>query len=145
MDDIFIDNDAACNFNNNIQGEYSELYLWLISRGYLAVSRHILKEYNDSNNGSNVGCSILIIIAELTKHNRLNRIEDNRINAFMRKPHFKHYNFTANYKDKKHVATIMLSHRQYAISLDNRLVSDVNGFPRFQGVIDTAPSGVPYK
>jgi hypothetical protein len=152
--DIFIDNNIAKNFSNPMDEEYKKLILWLKrydpddlpGNAYLVVSNKLLKEYNRTVSYASGGTNILVIIDILTRQGRLLKIGNADIKEFQRTHFTKKVmkNMRANKEDHDHIPVVLLSDRQYALSLDNDLIYDLVHFPGFRARAEKRPEELPY-
>jgi len=134
--DIFIDNNIAKNFSNPLDVEYQKLIRWLMfydpinknKNAFLAVSNKLLIEYYSSSGYSQSNTSIVVLISQLKKENRLNKITNEEIKNFKRLHYKKKIvkNLTCNQKDREHIPVVLLSDRKYALSLDNKFINDLS-------------------
>ena len=153
--DIFIDNNIAKNFSNPLDVEYQKLIRWLMfydpinknKNAFLAVSNKLLIEYYSSSGYSQSNTSIVVLISQLKKENRLNKITNEEIKNFKRLHYKKKIvkNLTCNQKDREHIPVVLLSDRKYALSLDNKFINDLSKFPGFTVKVAKKPSLLPYK
>jgi hypothetical protein len=145
--DIFIDNNIAKNFSNPMDGEYKKLIRWLmLGNAYLVVSNKLLGEYSRTVTSASGGSNISIIIDILTQKGRLIKITNTEIKEFQRE-HFKKKvkkNLRSNKKDHDHIPVVLLSHRKYALSLDNDFIYDLVHFPGFTVRVEKRPENLPY-
>jgi len=145
MKDVFIDNCSATRFNNKMESEYLDLYLWLLREGVLVVSDRLICEYSRSNSGYSMsGSNILILISELNKKGRLYKIGKDQIKEFIRKHFKKSLKLRSNVKDHQHIPVVMLSNRKLALSLDGNFRYDINNFPKFKAEAYEFPSEANY-
>jgi hypothetical protein len=145
MKDVFIDNCSATRFNNKMESEYLDLYLWLLNEGVLVVSDKLICEYSRSNSGYSMsGRNILILISELTRKGRLHKVGKDQIRKFMSKHFKKSVKLRSNVNDHHHIPVVMLSNRKLALSLDGNFRYDVNNFPKFKAEAYEFPSDVKY-
>ena len=155
--DIFIDNNIASRFKNPADPEYIKLRDWLIryeeikegeedKNAHLAVSNALLKEYYRSNYNIKDGQNIIAIIGRLTKEGRLHFIKNQDIKDF-KQEHFTkktEKKLSCNEEDREHIPVVLLSHRKYALSIDDAFVTDILNFPGFQALACKRPEEMPY-
>lgn len=153
--DIFIDNDSATNFSIPLNRYYKKLLTWLISfdavdkssNAYLVVSNKILSEYNRTSGNSLKETTMPVIIETLTQQGRLIKFSNVEIKNFKIR-HFKKHirkNLTCNSSDRDHIPVVLLSHRKYALSLDDKLRYDLKNFPGFTVLAEDSPHKIPYE
>ncbi len=154
--DIFIDNNIAKNFTNPLDPEYKKLIKWLLTYNetapdpandaFLVLSHKLLKEYNGSAQNTNKGTSIPVIIDVLTRQGRRVFITNDKIKEFRRIYFTKKVlkNLGCNEKDRNHIPIVLLSHRKYALAIDDNFVYDLNNFPGFQARAEKRPENLPY-
>ncbi|MBB6004029.1 hypothetical protein [Arcicella rosea] len=155
--DIFIDNNIASRFKNPADPAYIKLRDWLIKHteikegeidinAHLVVSQKLLNEYNRSNQNVKEGQNIIAIIGRLQKQGRLVFIKNQAIKDFQQ-VHFTkkvEKKLTCNQEDREHIPTVLLSHRKYALSIDDNFVSDLINFPGFVVTACKRPEDLPY-
>lgn len=155
--DIFIDNNIASRFKNPADPEYIKLRNWLVSyrevkegeedeNAHLVVSNKLLGEYSRSNQNIKDGQNIIVIIARLQKQGRLAFIKNQEIKDFQQ-VHFTkktEKKLSCNEEDREHIPVVLLSHRKYALSIDDAFVSDLLNFPGFQVLACKRPEEMPY-
>lgn len=156
--DIFIDNNIASKFSNPADPEYKELIRWLMDnhdiaegeeddRAYLVVSHKLLSEYYRSCRDASGKTSIPMIISQLTRDGRLERISNQQIKEFKNKNFTKSVerNLRANNEDRDHIPAVLLSERKYALTYDENLTHDLENFPGFTVLVSKRPENIPYK
>lgn len=155
--DIFIDNNIASRFKNPADPQYIKLIQWLIkyekpdinkedNNAYLVVSNKLLSEYSRSNREGKESQTLSVIISKLTREGRLIKIDNEQIKEFKR-IHFTkkvEKKLTCNQEDREHIPTVLLSHRKYALSIDDAFVSDLINFPGFVVTAYKRPEDLPY-
>ncbi len=155
--DIFIDNNIASRFKNPADPAYIKLRDWLIqyteikageidTNAHLVVSQKLLNEYNRSNQNVKEGQNIIAIIGRLQKQGRLVFIKNQAIKDFQQ-IHFTkkaEKKLTCNQEDREHIPTVLLSHRKYALSIDDAFVADLINFPGFVVTACKRPEDLPY-
>ncbi len=155
--DIFIDNNIASRFKNPADPAYIKLRDWLIkyteikagaidTNAHLVVSQKLLNEYNRSNQNVKEGQNIIAIIGRLQKQGRLVFIKNQAIKDFQQ-IHFTkkiEKKLTCNQEDREHIPTVLLSHRKYALSIDDAFVADLLNFPGFVVTACKRPEDLPY-
>lgn len=150
MNDLFIDNNVAKELTPPLVEEYKELIEWLFKEGTLVVSQKLLGEYNQGLihlSAIKRNESIIGIIGRLTQEGRINKITNQRLNAFMI-PKKIEKRLLSNWKDRDHIKTVLLSFRKLAITSDNNFRRDINGYPRVDKIQPQAalsPNGINYK
>lgn len=156
--DIFIDNNIASKFSNPADPEYKELIRWLMDnheiekgkeddRAYLVVSQKLMVEYIRSCRDASGKTSIPMIINQLTRDGRLERISNQQIKEF------KNLYFTksvekklrSNNEDRDHIPAVLLSERKYALTYDDNLTYDLEQFSGFTVIVSKRPEDIPYK
>lgn len=156
--DIFIDNNIASKFSNPADPEYKELIRWLMDnhdiaegeeddRAYLVVSHKLLSEYYRSCRDASGKTSIPMIISQLTRDGRLERISNQQIKEFKNKNFTKSVerNLWSNNEDRDHIPAVLLSERKYALTYDENLTHDLENFPGFTVLVSKRPEDIPYK
>lgn len=154
LKDIFIDNNIAKNFSNPLDLEYKKLIRWLIkdnrqnpsNNGYLVVSPKLIAEYQRTARNSFSPTNIVIIIDRLTREGRLIKISNQAIKDFKQKYFTKKVvrKLMCNHEDREHIPVVLLSHRKYALSLDDKLIYDLRNFPGFTVLAEKRPEDLPY-
>ncbi len=153
MNDIFIDNDAAKKFVNPPNQHYKDLIKWLLTchddsskDAYLVTSQKQLVEYLRSNHDCSKPSSIPVIVNKLISEGRLYKKTPKELKEFIQKiPKKVERRLRSNQDDRYHIATVLLSNRKYALSLDNNLRYDIENFPKFNALARDCPSLIPYK
>ena len=123
-EDIVIDTD--CFYVPKGNPAFKQLFEWLSSKGTLTVSQKLLNEY--SRTGSPF---IAVLLDRLGRDDRLLRVQTQELKAFKMN---KHYRFSCNYEDRWHARLVFVSYRKLLVSLDKRLVKDVNRFKKVDGI-----------
>jgi uncharacterized membrane protein len=155
--DIFIDNNIASRFKNPADPEYIKLRDWLVlyreikegeedTNAHLVVSNKLLNEYSRSNQNIKDGQNIILIIGRLQRQGRLIKIDNQTIKNFQ-KEHFTkkiESKLYCNHEDREHIPVVLLSHRKYALSIDDAFVNDLLNFPKFQALACKRPEEMPY-
>ncbi len=152
--DIFIDNNIAKNFANPLDPEYKKLIQWLMAydeddqaeNAHLMVSNKLIAEYLRTSGLSSSNTNIAAIINKMTREDRLVKITNQEIKAFKRK-HFKKKvlrKLACNKEDRDHIPVVLLSHRKYALSLDDDFIADLTNFPGFVVLVAKRPKNLPY-
>jgi hypothetical protein len=154
--DIFIDNNVAKNFANPMDKEYKKLVSWLQqykpvpspdhSNAHLVVSTKLIREYIASSGGANAATSIPALIAQLQKEGRLIRISNEDIKTFQNKyfsPKVLKV-LKCNHRDRDHIPAVLLSHRKYALTIDDNFGNDLLRFPGFKPTVAKRPENIPY-
>lgn len=155
--DIFIDNNIASRFKNPADPEYIKLRDWLVlfreinegeedTNAHLVVSQKLLGEYNRSNYNNKEGQNITAIISRLQKQGRLIFVKNQEIKDFQQE-HFTKKTLkqlSCNQEDREHIPVVLLSHRKYALSIDDAFVNDLLNFPKFQVLACKRPEEMPY-
>ncbi|UCH95696.1 MAG: hypothetical protein JSV88_02305 [Candidatus Aminicenantes bacterium] len=152
--DIFIDNNIAKNFINPMDVEYKKLVQWLMKfnpedsfeNAYLTVSKKLLLEYLSTASHSPSNTSMPSIIDKLTREGRLIKITNIEIKEFQREYFTKKIvkNLRSNKEDHDHIPVVLLSHRKYALSLDDDFIYDLAHFPGFRVRAEKRPERLPY-
>ncbi len=153
--DIFIDNNITKNFANPLDPEYKKLIQWLMAfnpndagkNAYLIISSKLIAEYMRTSGSASSLTNITVIISKMTKEGRLVKISNDELKDFKRK-YFKKKvvrNFTCNKEDQDHIPVVLLSHRKYALSLDDKFINDLINFPGFTLLAAKRPENLPYE
>jgi hypothetical protein len=156
--DIFIDNNIASRFKNPADPEYIKLRDWLVlyreieegeedTNAHLVVSNKLLNEYSRSNQNIKDGQNIIAIIGLLQKKGRLIFVKNQAIKDFQQE-HFTKKTLrqlSCNQEDREHIPVVLLSHRKYALSIDDAFVNDILKFPKFQALACKRPEEMPYE
>lgn len=155
MKDIFIDNSCASkHFSSPVDENYIELIKWIVkfeegseNNAVLVISNKLLKEYYDSNRNASSPTSIPIIIAILTRQDRLNKksnkeLKDLTERIFSKKIQKK---LRSNKKDWSHIALVLLSCRKMALTEDENLAYDLLNFPKSKNIVSNRPESLNYK
>ncbi len=156
--DIFIDNNIASKFSNPADPEYKELIKWLMDnheiekgkeddRAYLVVSQKLMVEYIRSCRDASGKTSIPMIINQLTRDGRLERISNQQIKDFKNQYFTKlvEKKLRSNNEDRDHIPAILLSDRKYALTYDDNLTYDLKNFSGFTVIVSKRPEDIPYK
>lgn len=116
-------------------------------RAYLVVSQKLLVEYARSCRDAAGKTSIPMIISQLTRDGRLERITNQQIKEFKNKYFTKSVerNLRANNEDRDHIPAVLLSERKYALTYDENLTHDLENFPGFAVLVSKRPEDIPYK
>lgn len=153
MKDIFIDNNVAKNFAKPLDPEYKRLIRWLLKfdadlkdSAHLAVSKKLIAEYKRTSGNAYSGTNIAVIIDKLTQQGRLLMITNQQIKDFKREYFKKRVirRLTCNREDRDHIPVVLLSHRKYALSLDDDFTRDLINFPGFTVWVEKRPRDLPY-
>lgn len=135
--DIFIDNNVAKNFASPVDKNYIELINWLVKydiesddNAHLVVSNKLLNEYFKSSRDCSKSSSIPVIIGKLTREGRLIKFKNNEISTFQDTFFTKAVlkRLLSNIEDHFHIATVLMSERKYAITIDDNLFNDLTSF-----------------
>ena len=102
------------------------LFKWIKKKGVLSVNQKLINEYAGSGNRL-----VMILINELIRDDRLNRIQRKALSLFTLDRHF-HYR--CNRKDIIHARTVFLSNRKCCIAFDKKLREDINRFKKVDGI-----------
>lgn len=156
--DIFIDNNIASKFSNPADPEYKELIRWLMDnheiekgkeddRAYLVVSQKLMVEYIRSCRDASGKTSIPMIINQLTRDGRLERISNQQIKDFKDQYFTKavEKKLRSNNEDRDHIPAVLLSERKYALTYDDNLTYDLKTFSGFAVIVSKRPEDIPYK
>jgi hypothetical protein len=133
--DIVIDTNVMRLYDKPADKTFVDLFAWLGEKGTLTVSQKLINEYEGTGNRLLAG-----LIDRLTKSSRYNRINNSALKAFNED---RHYNYTCNGQDRWHARLVFLSIRKRLVSIDNRLVNDVNDFRRVSGIKPRATRSPP--
>ncbi|RXP98421.1 hypothetical protein EGL68_00560 [Vibrio parahaemolyticus] len=109
--------------------KYIALFKWLKVTGKLCISQKLLNEYTGTGNRN-----ITILLSELIKNSenvRLIKYSNAQLKEFNID---RRYKYTANREDREHAKLVFLSPRKKLISRDNKLIADVNGFKKVDGI-----------
>lgn len=128
--DIVVDTNVMRLYDAPSDPKYKELFVWLDHSGVLAISQKLLAEYIGTGNRL-----IAPFIDNLLRNDRLNRVQTSELKSFDLD---RHYPYSCNKKDIWHARLVFLSKRKILVSLDDPLISDVNGFRKVTGVKPTA-------
>ena len=155
MKDIFIDNNVASRFSNPLDPEYLKLIRWLKKYdpanirncAILVVSIKLLEEYYSSAMYAKSNTSIPIIIDQLTREGRLRKFTNLTIKDFIRTKYTKKIskNLRCNRKDRNHIPIVLLSQRQFAISIDDNFIYDLINFPGYHVTAVKRPELINYE
>ncbi|MGL5034360.1 MAG: hypothetical protein ACRC6M_11235 [Microcystaceae cyanobacterium] len=52
--------------------------------------------------------------------------------------------FSCNQEDQEHIPVVLLSHRKYALTLDQKFTFDLINFPGFEVTVKTKPQDLRY-
>lgn len=126
MNDIVIDTNVARLFDAPADEKLKTLFIWLVDKGWLAVSQHLLNEYSRQGNRL-----LAVLIRDLAERGRLNRIANAELKEFQSD---KHFAYCCNNGDIKNARTVFLSRRKILVSFDGNLRKDVNGFKKIDGI-----------
>jgi hypothetical protein len=130
--DIVVDTNIIRLYANPDDPLIRALFVWIRDFGTLALSQKLLAEYIGIGNRDLAG-----LIDRLTRAGRINSISNQRLKEFNQD---RHYAYTANSKDRWHARLVFLSIRKLLVSVDKKLINDVNGFKRMGGVKPRATS-----
>lgn len=153
MKDIFIDNNIAKNFANPLDVEYKKLIQWLFkfdgdleNSAHLAVSKKLVAEYSRTSASAYSLTNITVIISKLQIEGRLLMITNQQIKEFKRKYFARRIirMLTCNREDRDHIPVVLLSHRKYALSRDDKFINDLVNFPGFTVLAEKRPQDLPY-
>jgi hypothetical protein len=150
--DIFIDTNCAVKLNNPIAEDYKELFRWLVRRKFdgddpvLVVSQKLLVEYSRSCGDIPKSQNFPLILDLLLKDGRRPCVKKIEIQNFK----IKHFSkaiqrkLQSNFEDRDLIPVILLSQRKYALCGDNNLSKDLILFNKFNVVVSSNPSDIPY-
>ncbi|MGV3459558.1 MAG: hypothetical protein ACO1N9_03785 [Flavobacterium sp.] len=155
--DIFIDNNIASKFSNPQDKEYIKLTKWLVhfdskdlenidNYAHLIVSQKLMVEYFRSAYNAKSDTSIPAIIDKLTRENRLIKVSNQELKQF-KDAYFSSRiirNLKCNTEDMDHIPVVLLSDRKYALTYDQNLKDDLEGFPGFIVNVQKRPEDLPY-
>lgn len=151
VDDIFIDNDCACHLRTPMTDEYKDLYLWLFdldstTNAHLVISHKILNDYNRSFALIKSPENLIILIGKLTREGRLVKKSNKEISNFKKRYFTKLIldNLRSNLEDHDHIPVVMMSDRQFVLTMDNNFTYDLENFPNFRGLVKGNPTSLPY-
>ena len=105
---------------------FKDFFAWLRRDGALTVSQKLLVEYGRSRKDL-----IFVLINELNRAGRYNKISNNEIKTFTLD---RHYSYRCQSRDIPHARLVFLSFRKRLVAFDNKLVEAVNGFKRVNGI-----------
>lgn len=155
--DIFIDTNIAKNFANPMDPAYKALVDWLKScphksedafhhNPHLVVSNKLLAEYARSSEHARGATSIIALINLLTQEGRLHKINKAECEAFKAKHFTKtiENKLASNHEDRELLPVVLLSHRKYALTLDNNFTQDLLNFPGHTVRVAKRPNELPY-
>lgn len=143
--DIFIDAQIANKFSgDNLSPEYKALINWLLlddkdnpeNNAHLLSSKYLFKEYEGGNRGCQHEFSICHIYSILQGQGRINKVENDQIEAFKTQYFSKSIWDNLNCKqgdsdDPLHIIIILLSDRRMALIDDDDFITDLINFPKF--------------
>lgn len=124
--DIVIDANAMRLYDKPKDISFINLFSWVRQQGVLTVNQKLIKEYGDTRNDL-----IMVLLNELSRDGRLNRISKETIAAYKAD---RHYAYTCNAKDRVHARTVFLSNRKRLIAIDKNFLRDINNYPSVDGV-----------
>lgn len=133
MSSIVIDTCVIRLYDAPLDPNYVKLFRWVQNDGTLYITKKLLIEYIGTGNRN-----IQILLNQLTKHeekSRLITLKSSQINAFNED---KNYNYTCNLEDIYHSKLVFLSPRKKLISQDKKIIADVNGFKKVDGIKPSA-------
>lgn len=133
MSSIVIDTCVIRLYDAPLDPNYIKLFRWVQNDGTLYITKKLLIEYIGTGNRN-----IQILLNHLTKHeeqSRLITLKSSQINAFNED---KNYNYTCNLEDIYHSKLVFLSPRKKLISQDKKIIADVNGFKKVDGIKPSA-------
>lgn len=152
--DIFIDNCIASRFTTPKDPKFKQLIAWLIhsdkknteKNAFLVVSNKLLAEYNRTNSHADGGTNIIVIIEILKREGRIIKISNEAIKNFKRQNFKKRIirNLQSNPEDRDHIPVVLLSDRKMALTQDENLTADLNGFPGFTVQVSNRLENLPY-
>ncbi|MGB2519093.1 hypothetical protein [Shewanella algae] len=129
MTSIVIDTCVLRLYDAPLDPNYTNLFRWVQSAGTLYVSQKLVNEYIGTGNRN-----IQILLSALVKHAdniRLVKLKKSDIESF---DEDKRYNYTCNKEDVYHAKLVFLSPRKKLVSQDRKILADVNGFKKVNGI-----------
>jgi hypothetical protein len=124
--DIVVDTNVIRLYNNPADPLIRAFFFWIANRGTLTVSQRLLVEY------CRIGKrDIAALIDRLTRNQRLNPVSAKDLQNFVED---RHHKYTCNFKDTWHARLVFLSIRKRLVGGDKRLINDVNGFKKINGI-----------
>lgn len=143
MSSIVIDTCVMRLYNAPLDPKYLNLFKWLTERGELYVSQKLVNEYMGTGNRN-----INILLSQMTRNSSesnikvepelkptIVKISKKSIEGFIAD---KRYNYTCNIEDRYHAKLVFLSPRKKLISQDKKILSDINGFKKINGIKPSA-------
>jgi hypothetical protein len=138
--------------------EYKKLVKWLqtykpvakdkpdYTNAYLVLSKKLIREFNLSSRGAISATCIPVIIDQITREGRRVFISNEQIKVFQKKHFTKavEKKLTCNKKDWEHIPAVLLSHRKYALTIDDNFGYDLVNFPKFNATVAKKPENIPY-
>lgn len=143
MKDLLVDNTVAKNFCNSLDPHYKAFIQWLLLHGVSVITQRLIVEYVASCGGSPSNTSIPTIIDHLQRAGRLTHFNSRQLNA-LRFPRRVARLLRSNRNDHGSIKAVMLSHRKYALSRDERFCYDVNYYPGCRARAETRSEDLPY-
>lgn len=135
MSSIVIDTCVMRLYNAPLDPKYMELFKWLTTSGELYITQKLINEYLGTQNRN-----VNILLTQLLRNSeessasiypRAVKISKKNIDSFTDD---KRYNYTCNKEDVYHAKLVFLSPRKKLISQDKKIVNDVNGFKKVDGI-----------
>ena len=130
--DIVVDTNVIRLYDKPSDPQFKSLFKWLHEHGTLAISQKLLAEYIGIGNTLLAG-----LINRLIANGRLSHIGSKELKAFAED---RRYRYRSNARDHWHARLVFLSTRKLLVSIDKKLVNDVNGFKKLGGVKPRASS-----
>ena len=134
---IVIDTNIMRHYAAPLDPVYLELFQWLIRKGQLIVSQKLISEYVGTGNRE-----LVIFVESLSRHSAkegekieclpIRKISKKVIESFARQD--RHYKYTCNIEDIHHARLVFVSPRKKMICGDNKLMKDINRFPKVGGI-----------
>lgn len=135
MTSIVIDTCVLRLYDAPLDPNYQQLFQWINTKGTLYVSQKLVNEYIGTGNRN-----IQILLHSLVKNTdniRLVNVKKVEIESFSGD---KGYRYTCNKEDIYHSKLVFLSPRKKLISQDKKILADVNGFKKVDGIKPEAKS-----
>lgn len=126
MKDVVVDVGVMKLYDQPKDDCFRSFFSWLCAKGTLVASKGLVSEYGRQGNQL-----VFVLISRLQREGRYVLAANREIKDFKRDKHFK---YTCNKQDIPHARLVFLSPRKRLISIDKKMVSDVNRFPKVDGV-----------
>ncbi len=134
--DIVVDTNVIRLYGTALDPAFRQFFTWLFRRGVLAYSQKLLGEYGRLRSNE-----VAALINHLMTGRRLQKYDRQVIENI----NDRHFRYRSNHADRWHVRLVMCTNRRLCLSQDQRLVSDVNRFPRFKSKAAVHPNQLKYQ